>query len=246
MRIFKNCYDAVNETLRDLYVKGQTIESNTYQDKKLEGEDRFVKELIGVSFIINKPLLKRKEALELIFKEDAKRIENYCIQEAKDRCSGEQLNPGNSYKIREDMWNKFLENGDKFSYTYSERLWENNQFKTVTDILRKDKGSRQGLLMIWDYNKDCKPERLGGGNRVPCSVSYQFLIREGMLNCIYYMRSNDMLGHHVIDLYLAGEMMKYMTESLKDTYPDLEVGQLHFMAGSLHAFNWDLKNWVIF
>lgn len=243
MRIFKTMYEAVAETGRDLKVRGISVECNSYQDKKLEGEDRFIKELVGVDFKIDKPLLERDKVLEYIFKDpvDRERIKQYCQQEIKDRCSGEPLNPGNSYKIRSDMWNKFLEGTGRFSYQYAERLWTNNQFKAVIDILKKDPGTRQAVLSIWNPDKDMVEDKLGGGNRIPCSLNYQFLIRNGRLHCIYSMRSNDFCGHHVIDLYCASGLMEYVVKELKSTYPDLKVGSLTYVCGSLHCFHWDLK-----
>ena len=62
-------YDAVNETARDLKDRGISVECESYQDKKLEGEDRFVKELIGVDFKIDHPLQMRDEAVKFIFKD---------------------------------------------------------------------------------------------------------------------------------------------------------------------------------
>jgi len=240
-------YDAVNETARDLKVRGISVECDSYQDKKLEGEDRFVKELIGVDFKIDHPLQMRDEAVKFIFKDEAEaeKIIKYCHQEIADRTSGEPLNPGNSYKIRPDMWTKFLE-GDKFSYQYAERLWTNDQFRTVINCLKNDAGTRQAVLSIWNPDKDMDAHKLGGGNRIPCSLFYQFLIRNGRLHCIYCMRSNDFLGHHVIDLYCASGLMEYIVNELKDTYPDLKVGSLTYMGSSLHAFHWDLKNFILF
>jgi thymidylate synthase len=144
------------------------------------------------------------------------------------------------------MWNKFLEGGKTFSYTYSERYWEHNQLATVIDTLKGDPGTRQAVLMVWDSNKDMVASKIGGGNRIPCSIGYQFLIRNDRLYCIYQMRSNDFLGHHVIDLWCTAELMKWMVGKLHSTYPKLKVGSLIYQAGSLHAFNWDLKKWVIF
>ena len=102
MRIYQTLYDAVNETARDLKVRGITVECDSYQDKHLEGEDRFVKELMGVAFKVDKPLLRRNDVIGYLFKNEAdrKRIIKYCKQEIKDRCSGKPLNPGRSYKIR--------------------------------------------------------------------------------------------------------------------------------------------------
>lgn len=246
MRIFKRLVDAENEVLRDLRIRGISVECNSYQDKKLEGEDRFVKELIGVAFKVDKPLLERDEAIRYIFKEDSERIIEYCKQEIKDRCSGQPLNPGNSYKIRSDMWNKFLEGGKRFSYQYAERFWTNNQFRTVIDTLRNDKGSRQAVLSVWNPDLDMLEGKLGGGNRIPCSLNYQFMIRNGRLHCIYHLRSNACLGHFPIDLYCATGLMEYVVDELKDTYPDLKVGSLTYLAGSLHVFHWETTNWLTF
>ena len=225
MRVYKTMYDALNETARDLKVRGISVECNTYQDKKLYGEDRFVKELIGVDFKIDKPLLDRDKAVKYIFKdeEETQKIIKYCKQEIKDRCSGKPLNPGNSYKIRSDMWNKFLESDNRFSYQYAERLWTNDQFKTVIEVLKNDAGTRQAVLSVWNPSLDMDIHKVGGGNS-----------------------SNDFLGHHVIDLYCASGLMEYVVKELKSTYPNLKVGSLTYMGGSLHAFHWNLKDWVLF
>ena len=246
MRVFKRLVDAENEILRDLLVRGISVECNSYQDKKLVGADRVVKEIIGVAFKVDKPLLDREEGIRYIFKDDTDRIIKYCNQEIADRCSGQPLNPGNSYKIRADMWTKFLEGSGKFSYQYAERLWTHDQFRTVIDCLKEDQGTRQAVLAIWNPDLDMVGSKLGGGNRIPCSLNYQFLIRNNRLHCIYSMRSNAALGHWPIDLYCATGLMEYVVKELKDTYPDLKVGSLTYMAGSFHAFQWELKDWLVY
>ena len=246
MRIFKTIKDAINETFRDLKVRGISVECNSYQDKKLVGEDRFVKELMGVAFKIDKPLFKRDEVIEYVFKDEAPKIIEYCKQEIADRCSGEPLNPGNSYKIRADMWNQFLEGNKKFSYQYAERLWTNNQFEAVIACLKNDSGSRQAVLSVWDPTKDMVASKLGGGNRIPCSLNYQFMIRNNSLHCVYSMRSNSAIEHCPIDLYCASGLMEYVVKRLKKTYPKLRVGSLTYVCGSLHAFHWNLKALILF
>lgn len=248
MRTYKTILDALDETARDLKVRSITTQCKSYQDKKLEGKDQFVKELIGVNFTVSNPLLRRDEAIRYMFKDEAeaKKIIKYCHQEIKDRCSGKPLNPGNSYLIRSDMWQKFLEGSGKFSYQYAERLWSNEQFGSVINSLKNDKGTRQAVLSVWNSDKDMVSEKLGGGNRIPCSLNYQFLIRNDQLHCIYSMRSNDFFGHHVIDLYCASGLMEYVVKELKSVYPNLKVGSLTYICGSLHAFAWDIDKWVLF
>lgn len=245
MRIFKDCEMMIKEVIRDLLVQGISVECNSYQNKKLEGEDKIVKELIGVSFLISKPSQKRREMIEYIFKEDADKIENYCKQEHLDRTSGKAMNPGNSYKIRQDMWQKFMVSDEtKFDYSYSERFWNNNQMNYVIDCLKQDKGTRQAMLMVFQAHLDSGKH--GGDTRIPCSVSYQFMIRNDRLYNLYYMRSNSFFEHAVIDIWLAAEIINWMVEQLKDTYPELKPGSLIYMAGSLHAFQWNLKEWLIY
>lgn len=576
MRIFRNCEEYIREMDRELFQSGIKVAVNHYQNKKLEGDDRFTKEIIGVNVCISKPLEKRKEMLEFIFNEQADRIEQYCIQEFKDRISPIPLNPGESYKIRQDMWQKFLvDDNTKFDYCvtgdsqvitpkglvyitdlkegdvvfdkdghevvirkfvhlkdrdikrikcwrgfeiigtynhpvmtynpitkikdwkilseiteedyiqifnkYSEKpldispieaklfgmiysdghiytkrnniisfvnksedvintyckiadelnieyhkgfnhcneSWQirfrstskenkttcqtianrmysflenlpyastpqiisflqgfllgdgnynhhtrnitfctnhthpeqisniriallklgiigfTSKFKTkygnslyvkvsggeayhLNDLLEKpyqvkpikNKGYRRGILEIdsdifvkvkniedrpkedvfdistngsficnylvshntystrlcakWQAIIDCLKEdkhsrqavmqvfepqdtyAFGGDTRIPCSLHYQFLIRNNQLHCIYCMRSNDYFGHNPIDIWLAAETIKHLTEQLKETYPELETGKLYYQAGSLHAYNWDLKARLLF
>lgn len=242
MRIFRNCEEYIREMDRELFQSGIKVAVNHYQNKKLEGDDRFTKEIIGVNVCISKPLEKRKEMLEFIFNEQADRIEQYCIQEFKDRISSTPLNPGESYKIRQDMWQKFLvDDNTKFDYTYSTRLCA--KWRAIIDCLKEDKHSRQAVMQVFEPQDTYA---FGGDTRIPCSLHYQFLIRNDQLHCIYCMRSNDYFGHNPIDIWLAAETIKYLTEQLKETYPELETGKLYYQAGSLHAYNWDLKARLLF
>jgi len=243
MRIFKDNYEMIKEIDRELLVQGITVPIKHYQNKKLSGDDKNTKELIGVSFCISKPLQKRYEMLEFIFKEDAKKIEKYCIQEHEDRISRVPSNPGNSYKIRQDMWQKFMvDNESKFDYTYSERMFW--QLDNILKTIREDKHTRQAHMQIFNAEVDLK--KTGGDTRIPCSVDYSFLIRNNRLHTIYHMRSNDYYGHFPIDIWLAAELGKWMTDELKEDYPELKSGMLTYFANSLHAYQWDLKQHVVF
>lgn len=248
MRNYKTIRDALDETARDLAVRGITVECNSYQDKKLEGDYRFVKELMGVDFRISNPMLEWKEAVSYLFPSqfETEKILNYCNQEIADRCSGQMLNPGNSYKIRADYWSNFLEGDDKFSYQYAERLNMNDQFEAVIDCLRKDPGTRQAVLSMWYPEKDMIPSKLGGGNRIPCTLNYQFMIRNDRLHCVYHMRSSNFFEHLPIDLICTAGMMSYIVTKLRDTYPELKVGSLSYLGGSLHGFKWSLDQKVLF
>jgi hypothetical protein len=132
-RIFTDCYEMIREIDRELKVCGITVPVKHYQNKALEGSDRNTKELIGVNFIITRPFLKKKEMLDFVFKSEGDQIERYCYQEIEDRTSGQSLNPGNSYSIRMDLWQKLMsrDKEGRFDYTYSERINEFEQVPTL-------------------------------------------------------------------------------------------------------------------
>ena len=245
-RIFKDCLEMVQEMDRELKVSGITVPVKHYQNKALFGENQNTKELIGVNFIISKPSLKKKEMLEFLFKDEADNIEKYCEQELLDRVNREGLNPGNSYKIRLDLWQSLMskKDGEKFDYTYSERINFHNQLDNAIASLKDDEHSRRAMVMI--FKPEDTDESMGFATRIPCSISYQFVIRNNKLMVIYYIRSNDYFKHFAIDIWLANAMQEYIVEQLKETYPKLKVGSLNYYCGSFHAYNEDLSNWVIY
>ena len=190
-RIFKDCLEMIQEMDRELKVSGITVLVKHYQNQALEGKNQNTKELIGVNFIISKPFLKKKEMLEFIFKDEAKNIEDYCWTELGDRLNRAGLNPGNSYKVRLDLWQKLMSKseGDKFDYTYSERINHFGQLDNAIAALKDDIHTRRSMVMIFDP-VDTK-DSMGAQTRIPCSISYQFLIRNNKLMVLYYIRSND-------------------------------------------------------
>ena len=245
-RIFKDCLEMVQEMDRELKVSGITVPVKHYQNKELTGENQNTKELIGVNFVISKPSLGKKDMLKFLFKDEADNIEKYCEQEFLDRINREGLNPGNSYKIRLDLWQALMskKDGDKFDYTYSERINYCHQLDNAIAALKDDIHSRRAMIMI--FRPEDTLDSSGFSTRIPCSIDYQFLIRNNKLMVLYHIRSNDYFKHFAIDIWLANALQEYIVEQLKDIYPNLKVGSLNYYCGSFHAYNEDLTNWVIY
>lgn len=245
-RIFKDCEQMIREIDRELKVSGITVPVKHYQNKELEGDSQKTKELVGINFTISKPYLGRREMLEFIFRDDADRIERYCNEEFKDRIDRRGLNPGNSYLVRLDLWQQFMsrDKDGKFDYTYSERMNEFGQLDNAIAALKDDMNSRRAMVMI--FKPEDTQSSAGFATRIPCSISYQFLIRNNRLVVIYYTRSNDYFNHFAIDIWLAAQIQFYMVSELAETYPGLKAGQLEYFAGSLHAYHDDISKWVIF
>jgi len=131
----------------------------------------------------------------------------------------------------------------KFSHTYPERMWPKfagdtiganggiryslGDLDDVVKLLRERPGTRQAYLPIWF------PEDTGAveGQRVPCTLGYHFLVRNGYLKIVYYIRSCDYYRHFRDDVYMAARLAQWTSEQIGAT-----VGTLAMHISSLHVF----------
>jgi hypothetical protein len=146
--------------------------------------------------------------------------------------------------------------GERFSHTYPERFWpkyagdefEDNaryhyqnigirydygDLGDVVNLLRSRPLTRQAYLPVWF------PEDTGSvqGVRVPCTLGYHFLLRQGKLNCVYDIRSCDYIRHFKDDIYMAARLMQWIAEELPE---GVTPGNLLMNIHSLHIFHPDL------
>lgn len=151
-----------------------------------------------------------------------------------------------------------------FSHTYPERIWPRlanldgiqsdighfghrgirfgyGDLQDVIDLMVESPLTRQAYLPIWF------PEDTGVAHkqRVPCTLGYHFMIRNGRMSCRYYMRSCDLIRHFSDDIYMAARLLQWVVsqvnkhighEGMPESY---EVGDLVVYIASLHAFAGD-------
>lgn len=146
------------------------------------------------------------------------------------------FNPS-SFEFREE---------DEYTHTYPERMWPKTagrfvamdamgiRYKygdllDVVKLLQNDPGTRQAFLPIWF------PEDTGSvhGGRVPCTLGYLFMAREGHLHLTYYIRSCDYFRHLRDDIYLAIRLALWMIER---TRLRIQPGFFNMHIGSLHCW----------
>jgi thymidylate synthase len=249
----------MKETERELWEMGIDVHPQSMQDKMIADEPGFMtKEVTGYSFKIVEWSWSRHDirtALQHFWSgKSVEPIWNYICAELDDRTASEPTNPGRSYLHRESVWTEFLHTG-KFAYTYSERIIP--QLVWIVQELRKNPETRQAIINIHSnikpmtsYSQDSKRavvtsvdlKNRGGGGRIPCSMYYQFLIREGQLECIYTMRSCDLLTHFPIDVSLALGLRKIVADQIGIS----DKGMFTYFAGSLHAYYKDIKEKGVF
>jgi hypothetical protein len=195
----------------------------------------------------------------------------------RERVCGVPLNPGVQYKnwpwYKPD-WEAQNEK-QEFSHTYMERFWGKSAIRSneirvyepfepdgirydygdlndVVDLLAREPYTRQAYLPIWF------PEDTGAvhGERVPCTLGYHFMLRDGKLNCNYVIRSCDFLRYLRDDLYMAARLTQWVLDTLvprrmgeyadeRDRAADhpwarVEYGKVRMSIFSLHIFEGDL------
>jgi thymidylate synthase len=113
----------------------------------------------------------------------------------------------------------------------------------IISHLAKHPLSRQAYLPIWF------PEDTGvhHGERVPCTLGYHFIQRDGYLHTIYYIRSCDVVRHFQDDIYLAVRLTIWLLEKLREVDPEWKKvlpGFFTMHITSLHAFKNDMTKHV--
>lgn len=174
-----------------------------------------------------------------------------------ERVAGRAVNPGDWH----DKWPyhagrvNLHQNGGKYDHNYMERFWPTDltfdgavigkgisgepftgyrfdvgDLNDVIDQLRKDRGTRQAYLPIFF------PEDTGAkaGQRVPCTLGYHFIIRDGQLHMTYLMRSCEIYRHFTNDVYMAIRLAEYVAAWVD--MANLKLGQLTMQITSLHGF----------
>lgn len=191
----------------------------------------------------------------------------------EERVSGDPINPGQTWKIwpysnSADTHRRAGELDPQFDHSYAERYWPKAAGRTpdgvlesdhdldtphrgirfaygdlndLVDVLGSEPTTRQAYLPVWF------PEDLGAareGKRVPCSLGYHLICRDGKLHMMYYLRSCDFVRHFRDDVYLTIRLLLWILEQCRLGYPEkgwnqVVPGRLTMVITSLHCFETD-------
>lgn len=105
----------------------------------------------------------------------------------------------------------------------------------VVKLLARDPTTRQAYLPVFF------PEDTGAvhGSRLPCSLGYLFLMRDGKLDVEYTIRSCDFLRHFRDDIYLTVRLTLWVIEQcakINPVWATVKPGEFVMLIGSLHMF----------
>ena len=233
MRIFANFTEAFSEIKRDLAEMGIDVHTKTMQNKNIENDDNYsTKELQFYSYRVIDPLNDMDVLVNSLPNRDWALAE---WNERRQGIEGHPVNPGEAYKLREGVWNEFLNKDGKFDYNYSDRLSKNSQVLQVIKALKNDPMSRQAYISIWNVEDT---SYLGTAvSRVPCSLGYLFQYRQGKLNLEYNMRSCDFSTHFKNDVFEALMLLAYVSN-----LTGLPTGDFIHHIASFHIYKKDIAD----
>ena len=183
----------------------------------------------------------------------------------QERVSGKPLNPPPSnawWPFAQNGHAEHVDASGKFSHTYPERFWPKHagdweasrgqlsahhedceikgirfKYGDLHDVvwrLIKNPMTRQAYLPVWFPEDTGAPD----GERVPCTIGYHFMIREGRLHVSYTIRACDFMRHFKDDVYMAVRLAQWVRDQLPHE-GTLTMGELTMHIGSFHIFDGD-------
>lgn len=267
MRTYGNFEYAIASVSNQMRDSSYEVRGTRWQsiDVSMKPEMRMM-EVLNVSFHVNTKGIEEPT----YYHNDIRPNYPWAEDHFQERVCGQPLNPGEQWK----NWpwalsaDKFRTEGQKFSHTYMERYWPKlagDDEHSTTGVLRgirykygdlddvvnhllADPLSRQAFLPIWF------PEDTGvvHGERVPCSLGYHWILRNGYLHTTYYIRSCDFFRHFRDDLYLSIRLSIWLLERLREKenqaivtkgedgpdqiWHEVKLGLFTFHCVSMHCF----------
>jgi len=235
MRIYQDPMEMVKEVERDLFEMGIRYQSATVQDMRVENDPGYrTIEISGYGYTLTGFDHDKMEEMIRYLGNNLP----WAMEEASERLFPPDYdpNPGKAWEKDPGKWKRFLRDG-VFSYSYAER-WQ-HQLPYVLNELRLRPNSRQAVMTMYDVHQDMM--NWGGRDRVPCSMTYQFILRDGRLTLIYNQRSCDFMRFFSTDVFITSALLLHVAAMI-----EAKPGRFIHFIGSLHAFAKDLEERRIF
>lgn len=119
-----------------------------------------------------------------------------------------------------------------YGYRLDRRFGGRCQLENIIRMLQADPMSRQAVITLYDAGMDQEKATSGDKKDIPCTLSLNFILRDGKLNCQGTMRSNDIWLGLPHDIWAFTSIQLLVAEAL-----GVEVGWYQHSAMSLHLYD---------
>ena len=112
------------------------------------------------------------------------------------------------------------------------------QLGPMVQRLRDDPSSRQAVVQVWDWARDLAPQAFSPKD-IPCTLFFQFIVRDNALTMLATMRSNDVWKGLSYDAFQFSQLYWSVHNAL--WRGDLKVGAYLHLPQSLHLYASDYE-----
>ena len=138
-----------------------------------------------------------------------------------------------SIKPYSKMIGNFSDDGVWFQGAYGPKLI--NQLSYIVDSLAKDQYCRQAVATIWEPNPRASKDH-------SCTVSIQWMIRNGKIHCIDNMRSSDIWLGLPYDAFNFAMYSAFVALALKSMHGiEVELGTFTLQSGNEHLYDSNIE-----
>lgn len=121
---------------------------------------------------------------------------------------------------------------------FGQDQWQTDQLQVACEVLRRFPDSRQVVLQIWDKDLDA-PDWTGSPSKdIPCNLFSHLLVRNGQLEWLQVMRSNDAVWGLPYNLIQFTMMQEFMAGWI-----GCGLGTYNHVSDSLHIYE---RHWQDF
>lgn len=145
-----------------------------------------------------------------------------------------------SIKFYDENAARFSTDGQKLTGAYGPRLFGIGvlgQIPRIIELIRQRKNTRRAVAVVFLPEFDAERKTVNGReDEVPCTVSLQFLPRNGVLHAIAYMRSQEALRLLPHDVFVFTLLQEYVAACT-----GLNLGTYRHFTGSIHVYEQERK-----
>ena len=187
-------------------------------------------EIVNASFIANQPAIFGTPSIEYITRE---------LQWYKSKSLNVNDIPGGAPKI----WQQVATKDGRINSNYGWCIYSqenHDQFLNVVNELLKNPNSRRAIMiytrpsMQWEFSTD-------GMSDFMCTNTVQYLIRNGFVNAIVQMRSNDAVYGYKNDFAWQQYVLAEVVDTLNTPGNDYKIGTIFWNVASLHVYERHFK-----
>ena len=207
----------VNDNFNDIFLESLKLLKD--QGRKTNPRGFTCYEIIAPQIILTNPLNC------LITIKERKLNYAYLIVE-KFTYLGQISKPDLLLRYNKQMSNYINDITNDFDGAYGLRILRNHQLDWCYNLIKNDPDTRQAVITINDFT-----DRRSSKD-IPCTLSFQFLLRDGKLDMIVNMRSNDIIWGTCLDIPACFFVQEVLSFCL-----GVEVGRYIHQPGSLHYYD---------